>query len=193
MSLVDRWEENRVSDLRRALREDGCNSPFGQTDEGLCDFRGVVINESLHQLTITSVDFSEARMDSGQFAATVKRCRFTKCKFESNVGNEFIECDFGAANLANCVFRGKFVECDFSAANLTNVRGSHVRFEDCNFDGANLRKASFYDSTFVRCKITNCKFGSGSLAGSKFEDCEIEADFTKTVMQRVVGIEGDKI
>jgi len=194
MSLVDRWRQNQVADLRQALQERECNSPFGVTDEGLCDFRGISISVSLHQVTIEGVDFSEACMESGQFAAVVKRCRFRKCKFESNLGNEFIECDFRAGKLANCVFRGKFVNCDFSSANLINVRGRQVRFEDCIFDGATFRKASFYDSTFLRCRIMNCKFSSGSLAGSKFEDCKVEgADFGNTVMLRVAGIEPETI
>lgn len=194
MTLVDRWEDMQVSDLRRMLQANECNSPFGTTNEGLCDFRGVSISASLHQMTIEDVDFSEACMDEGQFAAIVKACRFTKCKFESNLGNEFVGCNFLEGSLANCVFRGKFVNCDFSLANLTNVRGSHVKFEDCVFDKTNFRKTSFYDSTFVRCKIMDCKFGSGSLAGSKFQDCEVVgADFSKTAMQRVVGIEVEDI
>ena len=193
--IHERWNEHPCSQLRRLLlNAPSCPSPFGLTDDGLCDFRGIRIEDSLHNLTIERVDFSNAELGHGQFMGTVQACKFVEFSCDGNLGERFSDCDFRKARLSNSVVYGQFVSCDFSNANLTGVRGRNIRFEDCSFEGANLRKASFYDSMFVRCKIRNSKFGSGSLAGSKFEDCEIEgADFSKTVMQRVVGIEKQNI
>lgn len=189
MQLVDRWQGVQIGELRSLLLSKDVDGPFGNTPEGLSDFRGVSIASSLHQLTIEEVDFSNSVMDSGQIAAVSRRCRFTKCRFESNLGNDFFECDFRSSNLSNCVFRGRFTKCNFESANLVGTRGNSVLFENCNFSRANFRKASFVNSKFTDCKIVDCKFGSGSLVGSRFEGCEIQyVDFTNTVMSRVSGI-----
>lgn len=189
--LVDRWNETAIGSLRDQLAAGPCSSPFGRTEELLCDYRGVSITESLHKLAIEGVDFSKSIMDSGQMAAEFTRCRFRDCIYASNVGNSFVECDFSSAKLSRCVFRGKFIGCDFTSADLTHVRGVGLYFERCIFDKTDLRKASLVNSRFVSCEIKSCKFGSGSLAGSKFDNCSInDVDFDKTVMQRVVGIVG---
>lgn len=190
MSLfVARWETQEMSSLRRLLLLEDCTSVFGRTDDGLCDFRGLAIEESLHRISLAEIDFSESSMNAGQLSATVERCDFSKCRYESSIGNEFIDCVFHKSTLARSVLFGKFLRCTFSSTNLVGVRGSGVTFEDCTFEDANLRKASFYDSTFRNCRILNCKFGSGSLAGTRFNHCQFEnADFSKTVMERVVGV-----
>ncbi|MCJ8169590.1 pentapeptide repeat-containing protein [Atopomonas sediminilitoris] len=190
-SLISRWDARlQAGSLRALLSGASCQSPFGLTNDSLCDFRGVRIEESLHKISISSVDFSDALMVAGQFAAEVSDCWFKACRLEGNLGNQFVNCDFTQANLSNSILRGRFVNCVFSLANMTNVRGTGLFFERCVFEKTNLRKASFYDSRFVECRIVECKFGSGSLAGSRFEKCMIEgADFSKTVMQRVTGID----
>lgn len=192
MALIhDRWNEQDRLDLRRLLsNSDGCKSPFGVTDEGLCDFRGVCVNESLHSITVENVDFTNGHLGSGQFMGLFRRCKFVEFASDGNLGENFEDCVFHKARLNNSVFYGKFINCDFSRANLTGVRGRHIKFEGCTFEDVNLRKASFYDSHFVSCKLANCTIRSGSLAGSKFDDCKVNNfDLSKTVMERVKGLE----
>ena len=192
-SLTERWQSQPIPNLRKWLLEKNSESPFGITEDELHDFRGILIQGSLHQIEIEKIDFSEASMKVAQFAATVRGCCFVKCNFDGSMGNKFVDCNFQQAKVSDCGFYGRFFNCSFLKARLINVRGSELKFEECDFTGANLRKSSYYDSTFLRCKFVNCKLGMGSFAGSKFEDCEIEGvDFSKTVMNRVKGIELDE-
>lgn len=192
MTLIhDRWNENERLDLRRLfLESESCPSPFGFTEEGLCDFRGIRINVSLHAVLMENVDFTEAELVRGQLMAPFRHCKFVEFSCDGNLGESFDGCVFRKARLSNSVFYGSFINCDFSNANLTAVRGRHIRFEGCVFENVNLRKASFYDSSFINCRLVNCTIRSGSLAGSRFDGCEINGfDLSNTVMNRVKGLE----
>lgn len=190
MALIhDRWAQQQRLDLRSLLSSGGCRSPFGLTDEGYCDFRGICIDESLHSLRIENVDLANAKVGQGQLMAFCRQCRFVDFACDGNLGERFEDCTFQRARLSNSVFYGRFVNCDFSGANLTGVRGRHIQFERCTFHKTNLRKASFYDSVFRNCTFANCTMRSGSLVGSSFEDCEINGfDLAKTVTERVKGL-----
>jgi uncharacterized protein YjbI with pentapeptide repeats len=186
--LRERWAAAGKIDLRRALAQ--AESPFGLTSAGLLDYRGVRITDSLHRLSFSHVDMSFATMDFGQLVAEVADCLFCACAFESNIGKKFTRCSFNDAKLVNSVILGTFDECTFVNTNLSKVRASQGRFSACVFEGANLRKASFFDCTFDGSRIKDCKLGSGSFAGSSFSDCVVEgADFSRTVMEKVTGID----
>ncbi len=189
--LHDRWGEHKSLDLRQLLSTSGvCPSPFGLTDEGLCDFRGICVNTSLHAITIVSGDFTAGRLGRGQFMGTFRLCRFVEFACDGNLGENFESCTFSKARLNNSVFYGTFVNCDFSNANLSGVRGGRIKFHGCTFENANMQKASFYDSNFSNCKIVNSTIRLGSLAGSRFDECEVNSfDLSKTVMERVRGLE----
>lgn len=198
-AIHDRWHEQKCSPLRPILLSAiGCPSPFGQTEDGLCDFRGARINDSLHQLEIERIDFSNGLMGRGQLIATVRECRFVGFTCDGTLGNHFTKCSFQKANLSGAVIYGRFYECDFRSAKFRGVRASQVRFENCVLDAANLQNASFYDSAFVSCSFIDCRTGSGllagSLAGSIFEKCTIErTDFSHMVLTRANGLVSEKL
>ena len=188
--LRDRWKEHEPMDLRNLLLGSaGCPSPFGITEEGLCDFRGVRVDSSFHESTIEGVDFSCGILGDGQFVGACHDCKFFEFECDGTIGREFLNCVFHNARLSNSVFYGKFINCDFFSANLSGVRGRHIRFERCNFENANLSKASFFDSDFIGCRLVNCTISSGSLVGTRFEDCEINGfDVSKAILTRVRGL-----
>lgn len=189
-SIHDRWNEHLRIDLRRLLSNtDSSPSPFGVTDEGLWDFRGICVNASLHSVTIVNVDFTDGMLGRGQLMGSFRNCKFVEFACDGTLGESFEECIFHKANLSKSVWYGKFTNCDFSNANLTGVRGGNVKFEGCTFENADMRKASFYDSKFNNCTLVNCSIRLGSLAGSRFDECKvIDFDVSKTIMERVKGL-----
>jgi uncharacterized protein YjbI with pentapeptide repeats len=186
VEVRQRWVERPI-DLRKALQ--GGESPFGQTVNGLKDFRGVSINQSLHRIAFSRVDLSYSEMDEGQLASEVEDCVFDGCRFESNLGKRFLNCSFAGSRLANSILRGTFRSCSFDDANLNSVRCSQAIFEGCSFVSTALRRASFFDCTFDRCDFKDCKLGSGSFAGSRFKDCVFSGvSFSRTIVERVSGL-----
>jgi uncharacterized protein YjbI with pentapeptide repeats len=189
-TLKARWGElPQKFDLRAALAAGTCQSPFGSTEQSLCDYRGIVLDASLHKIPVRSVDFSYAVMGLGQFATDVSDCLFRSCRFDGALAFRFENCDFSRANLGGATLHGSFIGCNFSQARLQTVRGTGLRFERCVFEDATLTGAAFYDSVLLDCSFIGARFGRGSLAGSQFLNCTWgEVDFKDTVMQRVVGI-----
>ncbi len=188
--IQDRWNDVDTGNLRRRfLDESGCRSPFGVTEDGLCDFRGMRVDESLHQVVIENTDFGKAVVGNGQFMAVFRHCSFDAFLCDGSFGNDFRECNFCNANLKNAVIYGKLHDCDFSKANLSGVRGGNVRFEGCNFVETKLWRTSFFDCKFRCCRFVNCSIHSGSLAGTSFEDCEFENfDLGNAIRTRTTGL-----
>jgi uncharacterized protein YjbI with pentapeptide repeats len=184
-----RWSELNAFDLRSALVSG--QSPFGVTDKGLQDFRGIAISQVLNKIQVERADFSYSVRALGQLggAARFRDCIFDGSVYEGTIYGEFEGCSFKEARLSGSVLMGGFISCDLEAADLSRCRASQVKFEDCRFVIANLRKASFFDCVFVHCALDGCKWRSGSVAGSRFQECTfVGADFTKTVVQRAVGL-----
>ena len=190
-ALRARWDEHASFRLRETLVKGNGVSPFGVTTDALADFRGLTIDDSLHNLTIARADFSHCFMRLGQFGdAAVEGCVFVGAQIECYIYGNFQDCDFDTAILRNSVFVGQFRRCTFRKGNLVCVRASGAHFVDCMFDAANLKKASFFDCSFERCSFLDSKFGSGSLAGSRFDGCRFTTpSFTKMVMNRVKGLD----
>ena len=185
----NRWSNVSKTNLLDALVSK--NSPFGETEEGYVDFRGVCIDQSLHKITISEIDFSFCRVEGGgQFVSHVSNCLFDGGDIDTFLGIHFINCSFSRANIAEDAMTGKFESCVFDGANFHKRLASGVHFRECSFIRTDIRKANFYDCIFERCKLLNCKLGHGSLGGSSFIDCTIEGlDFSTTVMERVKGLD----
>lgn len=189
-ALRERWGQCRNFSLRNSLAVSGPAHPFGKTECGLEDYRGFMINESLHKMTLEGIDFSYCTLGKGQFVSNVRRCLFVGAAIEGNIGETFEDCDFSHTNLRNAILRGAFTQCLFVRANLSLVRSSQAMFAGCTFDDANMRKGSLFGCRFVRCSFVATKFGSGSLADSVFEDCRFyEPDFSKVVLDGTKGLE----
>jgi uncharacterized protein YjbI with pentapeptide repeats len=188
-ALKDRWPANAAEDVHAWLGEGACQSPFGLTEAGLCDLRGLVLHHSPRLIQVNDVDFSYGGMGHGLFVATFNSCRFQESRYECRLSDSFTECDFTKADLRHCMFDGAFNRCDFTDANLGTVRGSKLRFDGCTFVNTKFRSTAFYESTFVGCRFENSVFWHGSLGDSKFVDCVFkDFEFDDVVLDGVTGL-----
>lgn len=134
-------------------------SPFGVTEDGLLDLRGLRITEKaeLRRVAFSHADFGAASWKG----AWLERCTFTNAKFDgagfqkiAEHGNEFIDCSF--------------LKSSFREAAL-GYKGSS--FQRCTFDGVDFNRAVFVRPEFDGCAFYHCKLDGCDLNGSSFEQC----------------------
>ncbi|OFQ48106.1 hypothetical protein HMPREF2939_17485 [Achromobacter xylosoxidans] len=146
-------------------------SPFGLTDEGFEDYRGITLAEAVRYLSIERVDLSDALFKDG---ASINESEATRCKFERMdmrnvfVRRKFDSCSFVGAKLNGARLGGEFIGCDFSRSNLSRSFATDCKFVDCKFVGANLSGIHFISCVFEGCDFTGVKTLSGSVARSRF-------------------------
>ncbi|MDA3804467.1 pentapeptide repeat-containing protein [Clavibacter sp. CT19] len=176
-------------------------SPFGFTDSGKADFRGLAVFESIRYLTVEDTDMSYSTFKDG---ASLSQSEFSRCVFDGmdlrgtivtrrfeatsfvgaklngiRPGEVYIDCDFTDASMDKAVAMGsKFVRCDFSQVKMTGAIFYHCTFDECRFDGAKLDYASFGGSDVL-----------GEVDAAVFEGCLV--DKMKINGEEVVGVEFD--
>lgn len=174
--LIARWEDDQLAEVNRLLTAvtgkhnlhkktaPSPHPPYGQTDTGLEDYRGVVLTETIQYLTVQGVDLSYARFDD---SASLNTSIFTNCCFDGvKLDGRFVTHTFN-----HCSFRG---------AKLNNARISK-QFNDCDFTGCNLSKAIANDVTFTRCRFSDANFRGALLLYCRFEECSFDGAFFITV------------
>lgn len=146
-------------------------SPFGRTDEGFEDYRGITLAEAVRYLSIERVDLSDAVFKDG---ASINESEAKGGKFERMdmrnvfVRRKFDSCSFVGAKLNGARLGGEFIGCDFSRSNLSKSFATNCKFVDCKFAGANLSGIYFISCVFDGCDFTGVKILSGSVARSRF-------------------------
>lgn len=181
--FVARWEDEQIADANQALaavagkqnlhKKDRSfpTSPFGQTADGLEDFRGIVLTESIQYMTIQGIDLSYAQfVDASSLnTSTFTNCYFNGVKLDSRYMNrEFIRCSFRGAKLNSARIGERFEDCDFTGSNLSKAIANDALFIRCCFSEANFRGAMFMYCRFEDCSFEGAAFHNGSLAGSRF-------------------------
>ena len=155
--LKQRWNGIDKLDFR--------SSPFGVTDEGRKDFRGL--------------DLQRYRPRH----KTLKGRRFEKCDFSFSDGwppldrSVFLDCLFRRAILDNWRdWRNRFENCLFSHTLLrcAGIGSWTSRYEDCTFEKCNFAKASFDNPIFRRVVFRNNKLAGAHFNVSGFWDCVFE-------------------
>ncbi|MGE7083993.1 pentapeptide repeat-containing protein [Achromobacter xylosoxidans] len=162
----------RLLDAAKSMKMDAMpESPFGLTDEGFEDYRGITLAEAVRYLSIERVDLSDAVFKDG---ASINESEATRCKFERMdmrnvfVRRKFDSCSFVGAKLNGARLGGEFIGCDFSRSNLSRSFATDCKFVDCKFAGANLSGIHFISCVFEGCDFTGVKALSGSVARSRF-------------------------
>ena len=181
--LIARWNDEQIAEANRALaavtgkqnlhKKERVfpSSPFGQTDAGLEDFRGVVLTETIQYLTVQQVDLSYARFVE---TASLNTSKFTNCCFDGvklnsrYVTHEFSNCSFRGVNLNNARISKRFENCDFTGSNLSKAIANDAAFIRCHFSEANFRGAMLMYCRFEECSFEGASFHNSSLAGSRF-------------------------
>lgn len=147
------------------------SSPFGLTDAGQEDFRGVALNEVIQYLDVHHIDLSFARFKDG---AGLNSSRFEHCRFDgmklggSFVTRQFNYCSFRKTNLKNARIGERFEDCDFTEANMSQAIARDAAFIRCNFSDVNFRGAHLIYCLFEECSFEGAIFHNGSLSGSRF-------------------------
>lgn len=193
--MRQRWSKDLLRSVNSVMQRgmEVPDSPFGLTDRGLADFRGVVITNAVNGLNFVNTDLS---LVSDSLAGQFDRCRFENCafvqaSFGTNLGSEFLDCQFHFASLKEATLRGKFERCDLSGSNLYRATGSEVSFLSCTFKGASFRRSEFYRCLFESCEFAEARFADGSLCWSRFVGCNLlDQDLGNTMLANVRHEEG---
>lgn len=177
--LRERWDPEQIASLEAQLLAASrtpkgieFDSPFGVTDAGFLDLRGVPLSESVRYTRLRRADFSGALFREG---ASLTESELTQCVFDrADIRNRFVSrrftgCGFVGAKLQQSRLGTVFTGCDFTKANLSGSVASGTRFERCDFTGARLGSIMWTQ----RCVFDHCVFDdlvslSGSVAGSVF-------------------------
>jgi len=181
--LISRWEPEQITAINKALADISGKqnlhkkdrafppSPFGRTDSGLEDFRGVALTESMEYLTVQNLDLSYALLEpsGGLIYSTFTNCRFDGVKLAGRfITKVFKHCSFHKAILKHAAFGEQFEDCDFTGSNLSHTKGRDVSFTRCRFTDASFRGAHLMYCKFEECHFAGVKMNDGSLAGSRF-------------------------
>jgi fluoroquinolone resistance protein len=150
---ADRWlHENFVH---------WAQSPFGRTEIGLNDYRGVPLrNRALANVEIRDSDFSAADLSH----LRIENCTFLNCSFSTadltglvTTSSRFEHCKFERSNmrLAQIGYNGtEFYICTFKGAKTTRAGFLNAIFTDVCFDGKDWSHTDFRASGFWNCSFT---------------------------------------
>ncbi|WP_098744184.1 pentapeptide repeat-containing protein [Paenibacillus sp. EZ-K15] len=180
---IARWDTEQTTEVNQALatvtgkqnvhkkERSFPSSPFGVTDAGHEDFRGVSLSEIIQYLDVQYVDLSFARFMDG---TGLNSSRFAHCRFDgmklggSFVTRQFNHCSFRKTNLKNARMGERFEDCDFTGGNLSHAIARDAAFIRCNFANVNFRGAHLMYCLFEECSFEGAIFHNGSLSGSRF-------------------------
>lgn len=148
--LKTRWETFNPTQLL-TITQYFSNSPFGLTENGLHDFRG------LNVIFEKQINISEAFM--------VKNADFSGSEWKNirlwadENGNApiFENAQFADAKFYDCTMKAvQYLSCNFDNTSLKYVQFSDCIFKDCQF---HLKKSKVAKLTFYNAKlIENCQF-----------------------------------
>ena len=163
--LKDRWDKYPAKKLSGGLFGiKDTKSPFGLTEEGYEDFRGIHIEDTLKKANFMNADFSYASFGE---MSRIYNCAFFNVLFYKADMQHFSE----HANLfKKCVFD----QCKF---NFAYIGGGSSQYENCLFI-----KNKFYRTTmFKKPEFYNCIFENNRLKGvdfsvAYFENCKFIGD-----------------
>jgi uncharacterized protein YjbI with pentapeptide repeats len=188
--LRRRWSQKDVDRINvamanRSLEKLALNT-LDDDGQNLRDLRGFPIEEIVTGLSAERLDLSGCHFKgAGQFLeCCFSICRFAKADISTNLGHDFVKCDFSKALLTTVY--GRFADCAFPAANLRRIFGVGVSFIRCDFDSANFHGAFLKKCTFERCNWENARFGCTSFAQSTFIGTQPKIDEEPNVLEGVM-------
>lgn len=200
MNFSTRWRDDQVLKvLSEVSKGQTPMSPFGTTDDGRADLRGLILNEPLviRGGLVENCDFSYGRL----LKLLCIQSRFFNCSFDEakisllNNGSDFEAISFrgadlslsgsaGPAKFSNCLFEGsklincnfqsgQFIQCDFSRCAIERVDFGQVEIFDSKFEGS-IEKCFFRGaisgSDFCKANFIDCAFYGAELNRCKFSD-----------------------
>jgi len=178
----------------------GADGPFGQTEDGLVDMRGLAFGaERVDRRQVDGIDLSYAEV--GQFIISdtwvanslfermkgkmiVGRSDFSRVSFDRSVlrgsglstnNTRYDQCSFVRTNFSggSCV-GAEFNQCRFEQAQL-NGQYERVKFVDCVFRGT-LKSLLLRNTVFERCDLRDAVFENCTFYGVQWNECQLAED-----------------
>lgn len=182
IKLKKRWDAYPTLEDVLAATQNLSVSPFGLTEEGLQDFRGIKLeyqkdSNYLVKYRVNAVpyraDFSgsiwtNVVLDSKdqEQPFTVSECVFDESKFHNSLSSSratFSDCFFHSCLFKYCYFFGNLNNCRFTGMKKNNVKLFFIcdLIKDCLFEGE-MRRINFEGSTLEDCTfkgiVYDCMF-----------------------------------
>lgn len=189
--LKKRWDIYPTLEYVLSATQNLSASPFGTTENGLLDFRGIKLESGLDKnyaqtyelpVSLHRADFSGSTWTCFTISSTMdddEICNITDCVFdESKFHNGLAyrvenirNCSFHACVFKYCVYFNTIENCTFTGMKKSNTK---LRFlcdsiKNCLFEGE-MRKINFGGSP-----LENCTF-KGTLYDCSFEGLNINSD-----------------
>jgi uncharacterized protein YjbI with pentapeptide repeats len=130
--------------------------PFGHSDEGLADLRGIPLSGfcRFDGIKLSRVDFSNMEAASRLIFAnsTLEDCKFDRSRARWG-------------DMASSIKRTSFIGAKFKGSGFAST------YEDCDFSKADLSGSSCTSPTFSECKLARTKLDNSVLTGCFFVNC----------------------
>ena len=168
-------------------------SPFGLTEEGLQDFRGIKLEYShdkyyydYFELIITGMqncDFSGSKWlnfllvsKEHKNPSTIENCVFNEAFFDKSLAGKMIfkNCSFDDCTIKDHTFYGILQSCSFKGIRKKNTKlfFNCDLIKDCLFEGK-MRKINFWGSPLEDCvfkgTLYDCSFDSLEMGSEKWK------------------------
>lgn len=148
--LTERWRGHETMMTNQ--------SPFGRTDNGQHDLRGITFtNKSLKRLELFNIDFSEANLDN----LWVEDCVFEECRFDRAI---LTQLGVKGGRINNCSFRKSDMRSSFIGYDGTEI-------SNCIFDGVRLARTKFRNAIFSRIEFRGREWSNIEFCPSGFWNC----------------------
>lgn len=165
--LKDRWIVNdnakkALGEIKLLFRNGGTlkneHSPFGLTEDGLIDFRGIDLSQQkIRKIKLKNIDFSHSQFSHSRIEDSV---------FETVY---FDNVDFtDISEQGNLFYEVKFFKCKFNLAGL-GYDGSQYRH--CSFEKSSFKKSVFIRGEFSKTQFIDCKLKGVDFNASSFNEC----------------------
>lgn len=141
-------------------------SPFGRTESGLWDFRGLQVprETQLRRVSFCPGDYS---------GSAWSRVWIERSTFEGSVFDDarFLSATDHGNSVSNC----RFLRASFRNAGI-GYRGS--RYSACSFERVDFRGAGFIRPEFDDCTFVDCRLDGSDFNGASFERCSFSGEVT---------------
>lgn len=201
--LKKRWALDQKKTAINVFKNGDINSsPYGRTDCGDLDFRGLEIDEpiilnnvsssvgvdlshsSISKLLCIKSSFAGWKFDSGELVLLNNASVFDGCSFLGasmrnsgavSIDSRFIRCDFKRADLTGSMFKqGNFVDCEFGDGKHSGIEFGETAFIGCRLSGS--FDKCFFRGVLKHCDLTKAAFIDSAFYGATFEDCALSSN-----------------
>lgn len=183
--LIERW--NSVQNKKEVFLNDLStknavvleNLPFGFTEEGKCDLRGIHLkgfdeHSSNNRMGLINVVFDNCDLSFSDFEdLSLEQCRFTNCSIVS-------------ANWENVLeFENQFVNCNFQKVDFRHafIGNRNSKYDACTFDSCNFQRCYFYSPQYLNVAFNNCNLKHFDFNGASFENCSFEGSMNNVTFR----------